>query len=160
MYSVILPLAAITIPLGLFFFFLGFLYSRHHSKYNLNYLIIFIAPFFIIINVLLGSYVDVHFNRLIYGNYFSFASLSILAIIITIYFSKHFHLNFLTWTGQKSMYFLVLHWPIFALIKNIFYIIKAKPVGDIFALVLIVAGFPACMIFVKIFGPNKLLFGK
>lgn len=160
MYSVILPLSASTIPLGLFFYFAGFFYSKYCIKYDLKYFIMAVTPLFIISNILFSSYVDIHLNMLMYGNYLSFILMSFLAIIISIYFSKFFYFNFLAWVGKKSMYLLVLHWPIFYVTKISFYFIKGYSFGYDFALALIIIAFPACMMAIKTLGSKKLLFGK
>jgi len=160
-HSVILPLAAHTIPIGLFFCFLGYVYGTYNNKmHNVKNLIILPTLFFILFNILFASYVDIHFNRLIYGDYMSFVTLSLLAIMIVIYTASRFKSNFLTWTGENSIYFLVLHWPIFYLIKYGFYIIRVNPVGEAFALALLLIGLPICMITPKILKSNTLLFGR
>jgi len=157
-HSIVLPLCATTIPLGLFFYIAGFLYSKYYIKCDLKYFIIVATPVFIVINSLFSSYVDIRLNTLIYGSYPGFLCMSIFAIIITIYFSKFFRSGFLVWAGQKSMYLLVLHWPVYYVIKIVYRFFRWSAVGYGFAWSLFILAFPACMITIKTLGPDRLLF--
>lgn len=151
MNSVILPLGASTWPLGLFFYFSGYIYTKYFDCYDLKLFIIVSIPIFILGNIFLFSYVDVHYNKIEYGYYFSFVFLSLLGILFLLYFAKFIQINFLVWAGVKSLHFFVLHWPIYYILKISYTSYVGELIGSKFAFpLLLIATYLVCFITIKI----------
>lgn len=148
--SVILPLGASIWPLGLFFYFSGFIYIKYLGDYDLKNFIIITLPLFVIFNLFSFSYVDVHVNKVQYGNYFAFVLLSLFGIIYSIYFSKFMKFNFLVWTGQRSLYFFVIHWPIFNIVKYLYKTYVGKPAGYGYFFILLLSACLGSVLIIKI----------
>jgi len=146
--SIILPLGFSTLPLGLFFYFTGFVYKIYFAKHDLKYFIMIGLPVFILMNIWAFSYVDVHKNRVICGSYLAFVFLSLLGIIFSIYIARFMRCNFFVWAGQKSLYFFVLHWPVFNIVKTIYrsYIGNSDEQRIVFGVVLFISAVSVCSV--------------
>jgi len=163
-YKIILPLSLSTVPIGLLFYFAGYLYSKQSVIFKNKYLIILLILMLVICNYYYSSYVDVHLNKVKYGNYFIFSFASLLTIPVLIYLSEMISSKILSFIGNKSFYFFVLHWPVFYLVKAIYSRILSINMADvhgyIYLLLLISVALSVCLATIKMFGSNQLLFGK
>lgn len=121
-FDLMLPFGLSTVPLGLFFTTVGYVYGKINLRIQ-NYLAVIMFVVALSVACLYPSYVDVHLNRLWYGNYFSYQLISILCILVLLSLlnllnGARFH--GLMWVGNRSMYFLVSHWPVFTLVMYFF----------------------------------------
>ena len=68
----------------------------------------------------------------------------------------------LSWIGKNSLYFFVLHWPVFYLVKNIYcriiFVNMSEPQGYTYLLSLQLVSFAVCLSMIKITGLKRLLF--
>ena len=155
--SVILPVGASTIPLGLTFYFLGYFFSKYSLSIKSEKLATFLLVVFVICNLYQWSYVDIHMNSIKYGSYISYLPMSIMAIMLCIYFSKFIKSDILSWAGKNSMYFFVLHWPILAAIEIMCSIFGISTTGYVFAFILAGTSFPLLFI-ITYFLPKNYIF--
>lgn len=142
-HSIILPFGIHTIPLGLFFYCCGHIYSTHFNARNIQgRALILLWMGYVICNILLKSNLDFHNNALIRGYYFGFASISLLAILISIKTFQACNSPLLSLIGTKSMQIFVAHWPILSLIRTICTVIGVSTRGWSFALILTATSIP------------------
>lgn len=152
-----LPLGLITIPIGTVFALSGFALKPLIRKSYLNGIAIYFILLLLFSSNCMMSYVDVHTNNLWYGSYLLYIFLSISIIYFLLVCISSFRFFFLEWVGSKSMYFLVLHWPIFTILKYVLNIFGLSG-GVIFSSLILLISLGVCVFFSYHFSSNKLFF--
>lgn len=117
----ILPLGFTTFPLGIFFASLGIIFNRFQVVDTARKIEIWVILISVLASFLFASYVDVHRNALWYGSYWFFILSSILAIVASLLLFEGSKCKVLAVIGKKSMIYLILHWPVFYVVKQFCY---------------------------------------
>ncbi|WP_299778184.1 acyltransferase family protein [uncultured Formosa sp.] len=104
-------------PLGLFFTLSGLLCGEFKVPDRIIKIRLWLVLPFIVMSIFFASYIDFHNNKLMYGNYLLFILSALFAINLCLMFFRDVNLKILSWIGEKSLVYLVIHWPIFYLIK-------------------------------------------
>ncbi|WMI68443.1 acyltransferase family protein [Mangrovimonas sp. YM274] len=117
-FNLVLPLGIHNLPLAIFFVCAGYLYNRLELMRKLNKRsLVILSITFLALFFFYPSYVDFHVNQVFFGNYCLYVINSLIGIILSINIFRYIKSNSLAWIGEKSKVFLVLHWPVFQLIK-------------------------------------------
>lgn len=116
--SINLPFGLVSTPIGLLFSLSGFLIKSKFKIDKKNNFSIVVCLFVLLFTSYFNSYVDIHTNTLWFGSYFLYIATSILLITFLVPVVS-FELKPISWFGVNSMIFLVIHWPIFTLVKYI-----------------------------------------
>jgi len=114
------PLGLINYPIGMFFFLTGFVCNQLKMKQNMSKMNIVLIACTGLISMFFFSYVDFHLNITWHGNYWVYIIGSLLAINSLLVLFKNIRIKSLAWIGNKSLYFFVIHWPVFYIIQYIF----------------------------------------
>lgn len=155
--SLLLPFGIHNITLGLIFYCAGYFYKEKAATRKINISIfIFLVAIFFLLNSFYSSYIDIHLNHLIYGSYIGYIFLSIFAIILSIHFLEDQNIKLLAWVGKKSIYILVLHWPILTIIITLFREYNFPIEGYKFSYILFLVSFPA-LLFLSSILPEKII---
>ena len=158
---ILLPLGIHNVVIGIIFYYSGYIYKNELSKIKTNHVVLSLATsIFIIINLLSPSYIDIHLNILKYGSYFGYFILSIFAIILSIRLLENKKCEPLAWIGRKSMYILVMHWPILTIIKNIYETCNLTTKGLEYSYVLLAVTFPLLIFLSARIPPTILNYDK
>ncbi|CDF80625.1 O-acetyl transferase [Formosa agariphila KMM 3901] len=112
-----IPFGLHSFPLGLFFTLSGLLCNEFRVPDRINKIRLWLILPYIALSIFLAGYVDFHNNNLMYGNYWLFTLNTLIAINLCLVLFKDVNLTILSWIGKKSLVYLVIHWPIFYLIK-------------------------------------------
>lgn len=153
--NIILPLGFSTIPLGLFFTVLGFIYKEASLTKKLSRFLVPIILVLVALSLCFNSYVDIHRNSLWYGDYIYFIIISSLAILSSILVFDKFKFRFLSWVGRKSMYFLVIHWPVFTIIQYAYYLLDFPREGGVYSMLLGLVSILISIFFAKSFSDKS-----
>jgi len=131
-----LPLGLISYPIGMFFSLAGFVCNQLNIKQNMTKLNIVLIACTLLISLFFFSYVDLHLNITWYGSYWGYIFGSLLAINSLLVLFKNLKIKSLAWIGNKSLYFFVIHWPVFYIIQHIFKFIDLPQKSYLFCLIL------------------------
>jgi len=135
-----LPLGFISFPIGMFFTLSGFICNqlklkRVRNKFSLPLLILTL-----LMSLSYSSYIDVHMNKLWYGNYWTFIINSFLAINLSLMLFANVRSKLLEWFGRKSIIYLVAHWPVFYIVNLTLQILDFPQKGFTATLILAFSG--------------------
>lgn len=107
------------VPAGITFYFYGYIYRRkilvltNKAQIGLHVVMGIILIFGLYWDF---SWVDIHYNSVIRGDYIPWLVNTILALSVTVFVSRKFILirrfPFFEYLGRHSMIFFVLHWPL------------------------------------------------
>ena len=151
-----LPIGLNSLPLGIVFTSLGLLCNRlnvFRTITKFKYLLLLLS---IIMSIYFSSYIDIHFNSIWYGNYWSYIINSTLIIFVCVLFLVGIKSKILTWIGEKSIFYLVMHWPIFYL-TNYFFILNNIPQNNYFYMLILNTSALFIITLVAKFLPEKYL---
>lgn len=158
-HNAILPLGLSTLPLGVFFCLYGVLLRRlgliENSFNKVLFFLIWFGGGFVFTSQF--SYIDFHRNSVLYGDYWSYVSSSMVMLILFLLLFRFFNLRFITWVGKKSMYFLVLHWPFFIVVKYIYSFVRYES-NLLYAFLLFLGAFLSSIIFALFFTERAMFF--
>ena len=146
-FNIKLPLGLDNLPLGMFFTLSGLLCKDFNIlDKTIKIHLLLILPY-VLLSVYFASYIDFHNNTLVYGSYGFFILNTLFAINLSLIIFKDFNFNFLSWIGEKSMIYLLIHWPIFYLIKITFNLLNmaTETYLFVFVLILISLSFSTCI---------------
>ncbi|MDW6003286.1 acyltransferase family protein [Vibrio mangrovi] len=133
--QLLLPLGFSTIPLGLLFALSGYLFGEQISRVS------FLSQIMVIcvtvgLAYAVEGYVDIHVNTLWYGSYIGYIVTSLLSVCSVLFLFRKIAISPLIWIGRKSMYLLLIHWPVFTLITLISYRTGLPVQGNSYAVTL------------------------
>ncbi|QDO93699.1 acyltransferase family protein [Formosa sediminum] len=112
-----IPFGLHSFPLGLFFTLSGLICKEFRVPDRIIKSGLWLVLPYIVLSIFFASYVDFHNNNLVYGNYWLFTLNALFAINLCLVLFREVNLKILSWIGEKSLVYLVIHWPIFFLIK-------------------------------------------
>ena len=162
-YNMKLPLGLQSLPLGIFFFYIGYIFKSEIEKSKYTTLVLWISiVIYGIVQFFWFSGFDFRVNTLSSGNYFVYV-LSALCGLVLIYFlgKKIDYIKPINYIGENSMVYFVAHWLILFFIMNTMNLLGMETTGYVFAGIMTISVFllmPLCVALLN--GKLKFSIGK